>query len=188
MITLGEAARLTGLGKTTVARAIKAGRLSATRTATGSYEIDPAELARCYPFKAASEATDATVEATGPVLWVHRTNAKAEAAGATAALEAHVAGLRAINDLLGRQLDEVREVLGRQLDEVREDRERWRTQAEAVQRLITGPQERSRRSQVEAGRERRPWWRQLAVREGLKVTMLLGAIVLMFAIIADKLK
>jgi len=67
MITLGEGSRLTGLGKTTLARAIKAGRLSATRTTTGSYEIDPAELARCYPFKAPTEATDATVAATGPV-------------------------------------------------------------------------------------------------------------------------
>jgi excisionase family DNA binding protein len=156
MITLGEAARLTGLGKTTVARAIKAGRLSATRTATGSYEIDPAELARCYPIKAATEATDATVAETGPVLWVHRTSAKPET-GATAALEAQVAGLRAINDLLGRQLDEVRE-----------DRERWRTQAEAVQRLITGPEERNKKSQVEAGQERQPWWHRLAVREGTK--------------------
>ena len=46
-ISLGEAARLTGLGKTTLARAIKAGRLSATRTDIGSYQIDP--LARVYP-------------------------------------------------------------------------------------------------------------------------------------------
>jgi excisionase family DNA binding protein len=37
MVTLGEAARLTGLGKTTLARAIKAGRLSATRTDLGSF-------------------------------------------------------------------------------------------------------------------------------------------------------
>jgi excisionase family DNA binding protein len=72
MITLGEASRLTGLGKTTLARAIKAGRLSAMRTTSGSYEIDPAELARCYPFKAPTEATAATVAATGPILWVHR--------------------------------------------------------------------------------------------------------------------
>ena len=48
MITLGEGSRLTGLGKTTLALAIKAGRLSATRTTIGSYEIDPAELARTH--------------------------------------------------------------------------------------------------------------------------------------------
>jgi excisionase family DNA binding protein len=154
MITLGEAARLTGLGKTTVARAIKAGRLSATRTAIGSYEIDPAELSRCYPFKATTEATeapDATVAATGPVLWVQRTGAKPEATGATAALETQIAGLREIGDLLRRQLDEVRE-----------DRERWRSQAEAVQRLITSSEERTRRSQTDAGRDHRPWWHQFA--------------------------
>ena len=158
MITLGEAARLTGLGKTTVARAIKAGRLSATRTVTGSYEIDPAELARCYPVTTATEATDATVAATGPV-------------------ETQIAGLREIGDLLRRQLDEVRE-----------DRERWRSQAEAVQRLITGPEERNRRPQTEAARDHRPWWRQLAGPEGLKLIILLGCILLMLGIIADKLK
>jgi excisionase family DNA binding protein len=181
MITLGEAARLTGLGKTTVARAIKAGRLSATRTTTGSYEIDPAELARCYPFKAATESaedTDATVAATGPVLWVHRTGEKPEATGATVALEAQVAGLREIGDLLRRQLDEVRE-----------DRERWRSQAEAVQRLITGSNERDRsRSQTEAGRDHRPWWRQFAGLEVIKLITLLACILLMLGIIADKLK
>jgi excisionase family DNA binding protein len=178
MITLGEAARLTGLGKTTVARAIKAGRLSATRTAIGSYEIDPAELTRCYPFKAAAEATDATVAATGPVLWVHRTGAKPEATGATAALETQITGLREIGDLLRRQLDEVRE-----------DRERWRSQAEAVQRLITGSNERDRsRSQTEAGRDHRPWWRQFAGLEVIKLITLLACILLMLGIIADKLK
>jgi excisionase family DNA binding protein len=177
MITLGEAARLTGLGKTTVARAIKAGRLSATRTVTGSYEIDPAELARCYPVNTATEATDATVAATGPVLWVHRTSAAPETTGATAALEARIAGLHEIGDLLRRQLDEVRE-----------DRERWRSQAEAVQRLITGPEERNRRPQTEAARDHRPWWRQLAGPEGMKLIILLGCILLMLGIIADKLK
>jgi hypothetical protein len=85
MITLGEGSRLTGLGKTTLARAIKAGRPSATRTTTGSYEIDPAELARCYRFKAPTEATDATVAATGPAR-------PPGATGATAVLEAQVAG------------------------------------------------------------------------------------------------
>ena len=48
-LTLGQAARVTGLSPTTLARAIKAGRLSATRTETGSYSIDAAELARVFP-------------------------------------------------------------------------------------------------------------------------------------------
>ena len=39
MLTLGQAARLTGTSKTALTRAIKAGRLSATRRDDGSYEI-----------------------------------------------------------------------------------------------------------------------------------------------------
>ena len=67
-------------------------------------------------------------------------------------------------------------------------RERWRSQAEAVQRLITGLEERNRRSQTEAARDHRPWWRQLAGPEGMKLIVLLGSILLMLGIIADKLK
>jgi excisionase family DNA binding protein len=63
-ITLGEAARLTGLGKTTLARAIKSGRLSATRTDAGSYVIDPAVLSRVFRFPAPTQASGATVAAT----------------------------------------------------------------------------------------------------------------------------
>jgi hypothetical protein len=47
--TLGQAARATGKTKPTIARAIKIGRLSATRTDDGRYMIDPAELHRVYP-------------------------------------------------------------------------------------------------------------------------------------------
>jgi hypothetical protein len=50
MLTLVEAARKIGLA--TLARAIKSGRLSVSRKADGSHEIDPAELARLYPFTA----------------------------------------------------------------------------------------------------------------------------------------
>jgi hypothetical protein len=47
--TLGEAARTVGRSKTTLGRAIKSGRVSASRNETGGYDIDPAELARAYP-------------------------------------------------------------------------------------------------------------------------------------------
>lgn len=57
MITLRQAAELTGKSKSTLTRAIKAGRLSASRDATGMYAIDPAELARAFPFKPALGAS-----------------------------------------------------------------------------------------------------------------------------------
>jgi hypothetical protein len=47
--TLGQAAKAAGRSKTTIHRAITSGRLSASRTDTGDYSIDPAELARVFP-------------------------------------------------------------------------------------------------------------------------------------------
>lgn len=49
MLTLGKAALETGKTKTTIAHAIKRGRLSATIDDKGQYQIDPAELFRVYP-------------------------------------------------------------------------------------------------------------------------------------------
>jgi hypothetical protein len=46
--SLGQAAKETGLDKSTISRAIKSGRLSAQRKDGGGYEIDPAELFRVF--------------------------------------------------------------------------------------------------------------------------------------------
>lgn len=56
LLTLRQAAELTGKSKSTLTRAIKSGRLSASRDAEGMYAIDPAELARAYPFVERPEA------------------------------------------------------------------------------------------------------------------------------------
>jgi excisionase family DNA binding protein len=48
MFSLSQAAKLAGVSKATIHRAIKSGRLSATRQDDGSYQIDPAELYRVY--------------------------------------------------------------------------------------------------------------------------------------------
>lgn len=47
--SITRAAREAGLSKSTISRAIKAGRLSAGRQEDGTYLIDPAELFRVYP-------------------------------------------------------------------------------------------------------------------------------------------
>jgi hypothetical protein len=47
--TLGQAAKATGKGKTTIANAIEKGRLSAQKDDLGQYKIDAAELHRVYP-------------------------------------------------------------------------------------------------------------------------------------------
>jgi hypothetical protein len=50
--TLGTAAQATGTAKSTILRAIKAGRISATRDDIGQWVIDPVELNRCFPLLA----------------------------------------------------------------------------------------------------------------------------------------
>jgi hypothetical protein len=47
--TLGDAAKATGKSKATISKAIKSGRISATKDETGTFQIDPAELHRVYP-------------------------------------------------------------------------------------------------------------------------------------------
>ena len=47
-IGLSEAATATGVNRSTIYRAWKAGRLSATKTETGQIEIEPAELFRVF--------------------------------------------------------------------------------------------------------------------------------------------
>jgi hypothetical protein len=47
--TLATAAAACGLNKSTVFRAIKAGKISATRNEHGEWQIDPAEMHRVYP-------------------------------------------------------------------------------------------------------------------------------------------
>src|SRR5215208_671205 len=46
MLSLAQAAKAAGKSKQTLVRWIKSGKLSAIRNNDGSYEIDPAELAR----------------------------------------------------------------------------------------------------------------------------------------------
>lgn len=47
-LSLSQVAKLTGKSKSTVNRAIKTGKLSATRHEDGSYSIDQAELSRAF--------------------------------------------------------------------------------------------------------------------------------------------
>jgi hypothetical protein len=53
--SLGMAAKATGVSKSTILRAIKAHRISAGKTETGDWQIDPAELHRVFPPERAAE-------------------------------------------------------------------------------------------------------------------------------------
>ena len=99
----------------TLARAIKAGRLSASRKEDGGYETNPSELARVYRVYLPGEEVDETVAATD--LATHR-----------ATIDAEVATLRATLALMREHLDEAR----KDRDDARWERDEWRDQAKRL--------------------------------------------------------
>lgn len=103
VLSLSQAAKLTGKSKSTINRAIKAGKLSATRHEDGTYSIDPAELARAFDVE--------------PLAGTKRRDADPDG---TRLLE-RIAALEAM-------LDREREIS----DDLKEDRDRWRQQATAL--------------------------------------------------------
>ena len=122
-VTLGTAAKLAKTSKTSINRAIKSGKLSATRRDDGSYEIDPAELARVY------DVTPATGTDTGTVVQSVTQPATDDVTLRLAAAEAELKALREL-------LIEVRR--GRETAEAQADA--WREQASRL--VLAGPTEK----------------------------------------------
>jgi excisionase family DNA binding protein len=164
-LSLRDAAQQTGVSKSTIFRAIKSGRLSAARTDEGGFAIDPAELFRVYPPVAADRAAQREMghNATG--------SATAETVSRLAALEAELAGVRAL------------------LGEVRQSRDDWRDQVTRLTATLPKPEEsgladeRARAEKVISGfrglaeeyeariaelaqLRSRPWWRRLVSSTG----------------------
>ncbi len=132
MLTLGQAARITGKGKTTLVRAIQAGKLSATRRDDGGYSIDPSELSRVYGVTPEGVST------------AHREIANHE-------LETRLA-------LAETQLQAMKDMLA----EIRQSRDDWKAQAErlALVAPIAAPAAPS--PEPQPANQRRPWWRRMA--------------------------
>jgi len=65
--TLATAANACGLNKSTVFRAIKAGKISATRNEHGEWQIDPAEMHRVYPPAESNGAEQRSEQRYAPV-------------------------------------------------------------------------------------------------------------------------
>ena len=150
-MSLSEAAAATGVNRSTIYRAWKSGRMSATRTDTGQIEVDPAELFRVFPPVAPQQGVRDALR--------H---------GATG--ESH--GENALHDsALELELQQLRDALAamrEDRDATRVDRDAWRDLArkegderrELAQRLaLAAPI--SPPAPAPSG-PRRPWWRRLA--------------------------
>ena len=101
-LTMGQAAKETGVSKATLSKALKSGRLSYVAKSTAGYEIDPAELFRVFPAKPSPSVEGERSE-------THREHLL-------------------LDDAHRREVQLLRE----QLDEVRTDRDAWREQAQRL--------------------------------------------------------
>jgi hypothetical protein len=113
--TLGTASQATGCAKSTILRAIKAGRISAVRDDLGQWQIEPAQLFHVFPTLASPDATPQI----GPM--------KRDATTDTL-----VAELRAVIADLRRGQDDVRQ----ERDHWRAAHEREQAAHAATQRLL----------------------------------------------------
>lgn len=102
-LSLSQAAKLTAKSKSTINRAIKTGKLSATRHEDGSYSIDPAEISRVFGMEPQEGSKRRDAEPDG-----------------TRLLER----IEALEVMLNRE----REISA----DLKEDRDRWRQQATAL--------------------------------------------------------
>lgn len=112
--TLGDAAKAVGKSKTTLHRAIKSGRISATKSEDGSYSIDPSELHRVFPPVTAGTPTDMFLRNDTE----HQSNT----------LET----LRIQLELQEKERERERALLQETIADLREDRDKWRQQATAL--------------------------------------------------------
>lgn len=124
-LTLSQAAKATSKSKSTLNRAIKSGRLSATKNADGTFSIDPSELVRAFPQNDPEHAPlvhhERVVERYGT-----------EESSRVAMLE--------------RLLEREREALAREREvsaDLKEDRDRWRAQATGLLSDLRTAQEKA---------------------------------------------
>lgn len=145
-LSLREAAEQCGVSKSTVFRAIRAGRLSAPRNDLGEFEIDPAELFRVYPPKTAE--SDACADARDVPA-----HAETHSAGREAP-DPDTVELRIRNAALEAELRGLREMA----EELRRARDQWQQQAERASLSLAAPKPIEVIIPTPAPVAPRPWW------------------------------
>ena len=118
--TLGEAAIACGKSKSTISKAIKAGKISAEKNDHGTFEIEASELHRVYPPAPIEQNTIETVE--------YEQNA-------TPKNTSNIEVLQAKLDMANERIEELKQ----DKDKLEIDKEQWRQQAT---NLLTAPDRR----------------------------------------------
>lgn len=122
-LSLGQAAKEVGKSKTAIANAVKSGRMSAEKTDTGGYAIDPAELFRVYPPKKVNSQPGST----------KATSLDSKVTGVNGSiLTEKVNGLERVIEEKEKQI----QILNREKDAVRQDLEDQKEQAKKITLLL----------------------------------------------------
>lgn len=115
--TAGQAAQATGKNIATITRAIKSGKISAQKDASGAWRIDASELHRVFPLNSQDlRKTQMQSEASA---WQEQSKSQ------MAVLEPELAALR---ERVEAQVKLLEERAG-QIADLKEDRDHWRQQA-----------------------------------------------------------
>lgn len=140
-LSLGQAAKFAGVGKTTISRAVSSGRLSATKNADGGYSIDPAELCRVYDVKVDEKGQPIRPEQSqGDVA------GQGETAGNGDLAPSERQNLQQLLAVLEERIDGLKgsvEAERRRADAAESDRDRWAQQAERISALLPAPAEQA---------------------------------------------
>ena len=108
--TLNEAAKAVGKSKTTIHRAIKSGKISASKLESGAYAIDPSELHRVFQVGTSERS-------------IRNDTEQRETAVGTADIRL---------EMLEKERERERQQLEETIADLREDRDMWRQQATAL--------------------------------------------------------
>lgn len=118
--TAGQAAQATGKNIATITRAIKSGKISAQKDASGAWRIDASELHRVFPVSAQDLRKPQMQRDARPL--------QEQSNSQTGTMEQELTALR---ERLAAQSELLEERTGQILD-LKEDRDRWRQQATSL--------------------------------------------------------
>lgn len=124
-----QAAEATGKNVATITRAIKSGKLSASKDASGAWQIDGAELSRVFPLRPQSLHGTKTQN--------YASYAQKEKSSEDNALREELAALRERD----RLKDALLENYVAQMADLKEDRDKWRQQATGLLADLRAAQE-----------------------------------------------
>lgn len=128
--TLGQAALAVGKSKGALSKAIKTGRISATKLDNGSYSIDPSELHRVYPPLPSPTETTSEPTPRNEQLATHMP---------TPQKLNDIELLQAKLDLAHERIEELKSDRDERIEELKNDRDAWQKQAT---HLLAAPDKR----------------------------------------------